>query len=165
MPILELEPEAMEIQSRVWTAALRKHDRDDWERLARGYHTFYAESFSASDYERTWRRLRQAQRLIGSGAYLDGKLVGIAHYLYHAHVWSGTVCYLQDLYVDESVRRQGIARALISHLVDTARRRGAFRLYWSTRIDNTPARALYDRLAKCDGFIRYDVAIEGAPAE
>ncbi len=151
--------------SPIWIAPLRKHDRDAWERLARGYHQFYGESFGAEDYEHTWRTLRQAQRLNGSGAYVDGKLVGIAHYLFHAHVWSGTVCYLQDLFVDETARRHGVARTLISHVVDAAQRRGAFRLYWSTKVDNTTARGLYDKLATYDGFIRYDIVISGASIE
>jgi hypothetical protein len=37
-----------------------------------------------------------------------------------------------------------------------ARDRGASRLYWTTQENNVRARALYDRVARFNGFIRYD---------
>lgn len=62
---------------------------------------------------------------------------------------------LQDLFVDESVRGQGVARALITQVAQVARERGAPRLYWLTHHTNTRARHLYDRVASHQGFIRY----------
>ena len=37
-------------------------------------------------------------------------VVGIAHYMFQASVWFDDVCYLADLFVDETVRGQGAAR-------------------------------------------------------
>jgi hypothetical protein len=34
--------------------------------------------------------------------------------------------------------------------------RGATRLYWNTQEDNARARLLYDKVARFNGFIRYD---------
>ena len=93
------------------------------------------------------------------GARLDGTLVGIAHYFFHGGVWTSEVCHLQDLFVDPAVRGRGVARALIAGVGDMARARGAPRLYWHTRADNATARALYDKVARHDGFIRYDIAL------
>ena len=140
----------------VQVGALTPPDRDAWERLARGYHDFYRETLPAEAYEETWRRLMQRSAIFGAGAYLDGQLVGIVHHLFHEHVWSGKVCYLQDLFVDEHVRGNGIGRALIEHVSDDARERGAFRVYWSTAGDNTTARRLYDKVAQLTPFLRYD---------
>lgn len=84
-------------------------------------------------------------------------LVGIVHYLFHAHAWTTReVCYLQDLFVDGAIRRRGVARELIEAVAATARERGCLRLYWTTKEDNAIARALYHRIARFNGFIRYD---------
>jgi GNAT superfamily N-acetyltransferase len=49
-----------------------------------------------------------------------------------------------------------VARALIERVAQAAREGGASRLYWLTQEGNASARALYDRLARYQGFIRYD---------
>lgn len=139
--------------------SLRPVDRADWEVLARGYKTFYRTSVPDNGYEETWQRLLRGTELYGIGAWSDGKLVGIAHYLFHAAFWSTDSCYLQDLFVDEAARGQGAARALIEHVAEVSRERGASRLYWTTKQDNTTARALYDKVAQFHGFIRYDYAL------
>jgi hypothetical protein len=40
--------------------------------------------------------------------------------------------------------------------VQVGRERGCARLYWTTKEDNATARSLYDRIARFNGFIRYD---------
>ena len=137
-------------------APLAAADRTRWEILARGYKTFYETTLADSEYETAWHRLLADDDIHGLGAYLDGELVGIAHYLFHTSVWAPTTCYLQDLFVDPVMRGKGIARALIEQVAVEARARDAQRLYWTTKHDNATARALYDTLAAHKGFIRYD---------
>ena len=135
--------------------ALHPEDRAAWEVLARGYKAFYRDPMPDEAYQATWRRLADGTELYGLGARLDGRLVGIAHYLFHPAFWSGEACYLQDLFVDEAVRGRGAARALIEGVAAAARDRGATRLYWHTQEDNARARVLYDKVARFTGFIRY----------
>ncbi|HEY4304710.1 MAG TPA: GNAT family N-acetyltransferase [Gemmatimonadaceae bacterium] len=137
-------------------APLRAEDRARWETLARAYHTFYEEQFPPEAYDQTWSRLRDAEELHALGAFDDGKLVGIVHYLFHAHVWQQDVCYLQDLFVDAEVRGRGVGGALIAGVEQAARAHGAFRVYWMTKHDNAEARRLYDKVAAHSGFIRYE---------
>ncbi|MCK6449390.1 MAG: GNAT family N-acetyltransferase [Alphaproteobacteria bacterium] len=134
-------------------------DRARWEVLARGYKAFYETVLPDRAYDATWRRLIRNEDVHALGADLDGKLVGIAHYLIHAAAWTEDVCYLQDLFVDESVRGRGVARALIGHVAAAAKERGAIKLYWQTKQDNARARALYDKVGRFNGFIRYDYAM------
>jgi len=54
------------------------------------------------------------------------------------------------------VRRQGCGAKLIEAVAGIARSRGCARLYWTTKEDNPTARSLYDRIARFNGFIRYD---------
>src|ERR1700733_3486404 len=140
-------------------------DRSAWEGLARGYKAFYRDWIPDEAYEATWRRLRpgtepqgsepQATELHALGARLDGRLIGIAHYFFPPTVWGGEACYLQALLVEEEARGRGAARALIDRVAQAARDHGATRYYWHTQEDNARARALYDRVARFTGFIRY----------
>jgi len=138
---------------------LQSADRAGWEPLARGYKAFYRTEVSDAGYEQTWQRLLSGGAVKGLAARRGGQLLGIAHYYFHDTVWASDACYLQDLYVDEVARGQGIAAALIEHLAAIARAQGASRFYWTTQQDNARARALYDRVAQWHGFIRYDVAM------
>jgi GNAT superfamily N-acetyltransferase len=140
--------------------SFRKAERAAWERLARGYNDFYETVLPAGDYDRAWQRLLSGKEIHGLGARVDGKLVGIAHFLFHSNIWRTEVCYLQDLFVDKAARGQGAARALIDAVAAAARERGASRYYWQTKQDNARARALYDKLARFRGFIRYDYQLE-----
>jgi GNAT superfamily N-acetyltransferase len=146
-------------------ALLKSEDRPAWEELARGYKAFYRTPTTDEQYEAAWRQLQdESSRFCGLGAYLGdapegaptGALVGIAHYLFHPMMWYGDACFLQDLFVAEAARGKGAARALIERVAEIARTRGATRLYWTTQEDNARARLLYDKVARFNGFIRYD---------
>jgi GNAT superfamily N-acetyltransferase len=137
-------------------APLEAADRADWQRLAERYKAFYATPTAPAEYDAAWTRLTSAGPTHGLGAKLDGRLVGIAHYLFHASAWTDRVCYLQDLFTAEGARGRGVAGALIDAVARRARDGGATRLYWLTQSHNATARALYDRVAEHRGFIRYD---------
>jgi GNAT superfamily N-acetyltransferase len=130
-------------------------DRDAWERLFRGYIDFYKRTLPDQEYERAWRRLQADTEIHGCGAHDDQNLVGIAHFLTHAHTNAADVCYLQDLFTDPAARGRGAGRALIEHVAALAAERGCSQLYWRTHQSNTTARALYDRVAEHRGFVVY----------
>lgn len=131
-------------------------DRAGWEPLARGYKEFYKTPTTDAEFDTAWNRLIRQDGVTGLGAKLDGRLVGIAHYLFHTSVWAQKVCYLQDLFTAHDVRGKGVARALIDAVAADARKQGAARYYWMTQDHNATARILYDKVAKYNGFIRYE---------
>ena len=144
---------------------LGPRDRARWAELWRGYLDFYETELPQEIYDHTWHGLIAAEGPIhGFGARLGSDtapLVGITHYLFHAHAWmTREVCYLQDLFVDASARRQGCGAKLIEAVAVIARERGCARLYWTTKEDNARARSLYDRIARFNGFIRYDYSLD-----
>ncbi|MGE0178819.1 MAG: GNAT family N-acetyltransferase [Sphingomonas sp.] len=142
--------------SSIQIAPLAPDDRREWEALARGYKAFYRDPTPDAVYDAVWDRVMTGEPVRGLGARLDGRLLGIVHFLFHAHSWHGEVCYLQDLFTAPEARGRGIARALIHAVGETARARKAAALYWLTKDSNEGARLLYDRLARNKGFIRYD---------
>ncbi|MEU6710603.1 GNAT family N-acetyltransferase [Nonomuraea sp. NPDC046802] len=134
---------------------LTESDRVGWESLARGKDTYFEVGRSDDDYERTWRRLLDDEQVRGIAARVDGKMVGIAHYVFHASVWYAGRCYLADLFVDAEVRRRGIATAVIEWVARDAKEHGFPGLYWNT-LEDAPARALYDKVGKFhEGVILY----------
>jgi GNAT superfamily N-acetyltransferase len=143
--------------SNVTIRPLRADERADWEPLWKGYQLFYKVAIPEETTRVTWARLHDpAEPMEALGAYMDGRLRGIAHYLFHRSCWTiGNYCYLQDLFVAETARHLGLGRALIAEVEERARRAGASRLYWLTHESNAAARALYDQLAERSGFIQY----------
>jgi GNAT superfamily N-acetyltransferase len=136
---------------------LRPDERADWEPLWKGYLDFYKTSVPQQTYDTTWARLHDPNEPMWLlGATVDGKLLGIVHYLYHRSCWTvADYCYLQDLFVAEPARKLGIGRALIEAVYREARAAGASRVYWTTHETNATAQALYDTLAERSGFIQY----------
>jgi len=131
-------------------------DREQWERLARAYKAFYQTVLPDAAYEQTWQRLLQQDGIHGFCAQVDGRLVGMTHYLLHTGIWTPKVCYLEDLFVETRHARTGhrtgpdrCGRAFL-------RTAGATRLYWLTHETNATARALYDKVAKYSGFLEYE---------
>jgi len=133
------------------------HEREAWEPLWKGYQAFYEVALSDETTAVTWARLHDPAEPMGVlGAYVDGKLTGIVHYIFHRSCWTiGNYCYLQDLYVAAGARNLGLGRALIAAVETKAREAGASRLHWLTQEKNAVARALYDKLAERSGFIQY----------
>jgi GNAT superfamily N-acetyltransferase len=67
---------------------------------------------------------------------------------------------MNDLYVEEAARGQGVGRALIEASVAVARKRGANRLEWGTQPDNTTAQRLYDATgAERNEWIEYELDV------
>ncbi|EIM28857.1 GNAT family N-acetyltransferase [Microvirga lotononidis] len=132
-------------------------DRDSWQPLWQGYLTFYRSSVPPEVTDATWRRfLDPAEPVNALVAVVDGKIVGIVHYLYHRSTWTAAdYCYLQDLFTAEEARGRGVARALIEAVYEKAKAHGASRVYWLTHETNTTAQALYDKVAARSGFIQY----------
>ena len=140
---------------------LRADDRARWEVLSRGYKAFYKTPTSSQEYESAWNKLMAGTEVHGVGASVNGELVGFAHFLFHSSTWAQKVCYLQDLFTAPQARGHGVARALIQEVARQARAAGAVRYYWLTQENNAVARVLYERLARYNGFIRYDFALTG----
>ena len=136
---------------------LEHSDRAAWAPLWQGYLEFYKTSVPQEVTDETWRRFMDpAEPVHALGAFENGRLLGIVHYLFHRSTWTiGDRCYLGDLFTVPEARGKGAGRALIERVYAEAKAAGASRVYWQTHESNTAAQALYDRLAEKSGFIIY----------
>lgn len=136
---------------------LQTTDYDAWFGLWQSYLSFYETTLPQSTTERTWQNIQDAGvPIYGFGAWRDDRLVGIVHVVLHPNTWNPTeCCYLEDLYVDNIVRGQGVGRQLIEHVYRFAGKKGCNRVYWVTQESNTLACALYDTLATQTDMVQY----------
>ena len=137
--------------------ALEEINFEQWLPLWQGYLTFYKSQLSDEQIRLTWKRITNPEQadMFGYAIQIDGNAVGFVHLISHMSMWTNLpYCYLQDLYVDEVFRNQGLARKLIEHCYQVCT--GKFdRVYWLTEESNHTAQQLYDRIATKTGFIQY----------
>ncbi len=132
-------------------------DKAAWLPLWQAYLVFYNHVLSDEITDQTWERfLDPAEPMALYVAVEGGRVVGFASLVVHRSTWAGThYVYLEDLFVDETVRGKGVGRALIAAVVDHARSIAAERVYWVTHDHNATARALYDKVADLPGLVTY----------
>lgn len=147
----------MEASTRIKIGRLEEHEKSAWLSLWHGYLEFYKASVPDSVTELSWRRVMDpSEPMLGLGASVDGRLVGIAHAVLHRSFWTeGDYCYLQDLFTEPGMRGRGVGRALIAAVAETATSLGASRVIWLTHETNTTAMGLYEQIADRTGFIQY----------
>jgi GNAT superfamily N-acetyltransferase len=140
---------------------VERADFDEWLPLWQGYNAFYGRAgdtaLPADITRMTWGRFFDAYEPVHAlVAVSDGRLVGLAHYLFHRTTTRiEPTCYLQDLFTAAQQRGTGVGRALINAVFAQARLAGSARVYWLTHESNTTAMKLYDRVAQLSGFVVY----------
>jgi GNAT superfamily N-acetyltransferase len=136
-------------------------DKERWQVLWQGYLDFYRTELSPAQSELTWSRILDPQFNMNCAiASQDGEIIGFVTYNLQNSTWSENGhCYLEDLFVDKSVRGKGTGRALIEFVKAFAIENKCSRLYWNTDEDNATARTLYDTYALESGKRQYRIAL------
>ncbi|MEO7852328.1 MAG: GNAT family N-acetyltransferase [Rubrivivax sp.] len=141
--------------------AARADEYATWTPLWRGYQGFYKVDIAEDVSRSTWARFfDDAEPMHCDFAEVDGRVRGLVHSIDHRSCWmTEWSCYLQDLFVDPSLRGHGLGRKLIEHVYASAKARGCARVHWLTHETNLDAMKLYDRIADKPGFVQYRKAV------
>lgn len=140
---------------------LAASDKPAWDPLWQGYLKFYKTELSDEQSELTWQRLLDPDfNLFCLVAEVDGAIRGISHYSFQNSTWAAkNYCYLEDLYVEPTLRGGGVGRSLIDAVREIAERAGSSRLYWNTDSTNETARKLYDSYELESGKVQYRISL------
>lgn len=123
------------------------------------YRQFYK---AASDIEATrqfiFERLTNNESVIFLAVESDQALGFVQLYPLFASVALQSLWLLNDLFVVESARKQGMGEKLMKHAEQFAYESGSRGLFLRTATDNYPAQRLYEKCgwAKDEKFYRYD---------
>lgn len=139
---------------------VKEGDYHDWLELWEAYNDFGGGTVSHEVTTFTWHRANDpGSSIFCRVAEVNQKVVGFALCVLHEGTYVVTpVCYLEDFFVCESLRGEGIGRAILQHLHDEATTKGWAKVYWFTRAQNS-ARKLYDKVAVTDDFVRYRMVL------
>lgn len=115
--------------------------------LIAAYQRFYEMEDISEERNRAFFRrfLAPSEDGLLLGARREGRLLGYACLYWHfSSLEAVESVLLNDLFVSEDARGEGIGRALIEASAEVARERGAPFVEWATAPDNETAQHLYD---------------------
>ncbi len=134
---------------------------EELQRLIAAYQRFYEVEEIDEERNRAFFRrfLAPSDHGMLLGARSGGPLLGYACLYWHfSSLQAAETVLMNDLYVGEEARGQGVGRALIEATADVARERGALHVEWATEPDNHTAQRLYDSTgAERTEWIEYEL--------
>ena len=124
-------------------------DKDQWEKLYKGYANFYKVEMNDNILQTVWKWLNDSNHeLKGIGYEADEKIVGFAHYRKLLSPLKGKyIGYLDDIFVNPEYRSQKIGRKLLDKIKEISKINNWNLVRWQTDEDNFTAKKLYDKVA------------------
>lgn len=96
----------------------------------------------------TAQQMGQDQHLFGCfvAEGENKEIVGFATHFFAYFSWTGKTLYLDDLYVKESFRKQGVGKHLLTKVIEFAKEQNCKKVRWQVSRWNTHAIAFYKSL-------------------
>lgn len=79
-------------------------------------------------------------------AETEGKIIGFASFFFAYYSWSGKALHLDDLYVTEPYRKQGIGKKLLHAVIDLAKTESCKKVRWQVSKWNQNAIEFYQQM-------------------
>ena len=138
---------------------IQLRDKEQWEKLYKGYADFYKVEMNEKILQTVWDWLHDKNHEVEGLVYeTDSNIVGFAHYRRMPRPLKGQdIGFLDDLFVDPKHRGQKIGEKLINQLKEISIKKEWNLVRWITRDDNLRAKSLYDRVAKKTTWDLYEL--------
>ncbi|MGB0936802.1 MAG: GNAT family N-acetyltransferase [Colwellia sp.] len=141
-------------------------EHNSWLKLWKLYLKYYkSEDHSEALTLLLWERIQETNNTVNCLVVEDlttNKLVGFVHFLPQTTTWQREPeCYLEDLFVLDECRGEGLGNQLIESVVAETKVNGWKEVYWQTQFDNDVARGLYDKITGgTDGYVIYRITAD-----
>ena len=124
-------------------------DKEQWEKLYRGYADFYKVEMNNKILQTVWNWLHDKNHEVNGVVYeVDGNIVGLAHYRrMPSPLRRQDIGFLDDLFVDPEYRGQKIGKKLLNKIKEISKANNWNLVRWQTDEDNFTAKKLYDKVA------------------
>ena len=134
-------------------------DKDQWEKLYKGYADFYKVEINNNILQTVWGWLHDKNHEVHGIVYeIDNNIVALAHYRRMPSPLRGQdIGFLDDLYVDPKNRGQKIGEKLINKIKEISKTKDWNLVRWITRDDNVRAKSLYDRVSEKTNWNVYEL--------
>jgi D-amino-acid N-acetyltransferase len=142
-----------------------KQDEAAWRRHWQSYNDFYKRTISETVTATTFSRFLDPSTQIycavaetsPADAKSDAAIIGFVTWFPHPSTSRvGPVVYLNDLFVDPSIRSKGVGGELMEHVFAHSKRElGAESVYWLTQHFNHRAQLLYVKKGFKSDFVHY----------
>jgi len=134
-------------------------DKDQWEKLYKGYADFYKVEMNNKILQTVWNWLRDKNHEVDGLVYeVDGNIVALAHYRRMPRLLRGQdIGFLDDLFVDPKFRGKKIGEKFIKKIKEISKSKGWNLVRWITRDDNIRAKSLYDKVSEKTNWNVYEL--------
>ena len=134
-------------------------DKEQWEKLYKGYANFYKVEMNEQILRTVWDWLHNKNHEVDGLVYeIDGNIVGLAHYRRMPRPLKGKdIGFLDDLFVDPKYRGQKIGEKILNELKKISKSKEWNLVRWITHDDNRRAKSLYDRVAEKTSWDLYEL--------
>ena len=137
-------------------------DKEQWEKLYKGYADFYKVEMNDKILQTVWKWLHDKSHEVNGLVYeVDENIVGLAHYRRMPSPLRGQdIGFLDDLFVDPEHRGQRIGEKLINKLKEISKSKRWNLVRWITREDNLRAKSLYNRISEKTTWDVYELKLK-----
>ena len=136
-------------------------DKEQWEKLYKGYADFYKVEMNEKILQTVWNWLHDKNNEVKGLVYeVDRNIVGLAHYRRTPSPLRGQdIGFLDDLFVDPEHRGQRIGEKILNKLKEISKSKRWNLVRWITREDNLRAKSLYNRVSEKTTWDVYELKL------